>query len=504
MRWNTLKAGTLLWLACACVFTAGPSGVIQAGVAPEKGVEHRSPGLEVSGEREAGHWEAGFDAVYETLLMNLHEPGSFFKTRYAFPSPIFRGVYLWDTAFTSQVWKIWDAETAREINWTVMARADQGRLQHFMSKWDQSEYTQPPVMAWSVWENHLWDPDRDYLAKAYPVLEQYNAWLYENRRLANGLFFWAHPYESGIDNSPRFGSASEITVRDMEGLAAVDLCSYVVMQNRVLAEMAEELGKTGPAAEFKKKADVLAGLVNSMMWDEESGYYYDLDVDTGKLVNVRTIASLFPLFAGIPGDYRAKILRDHVMNPAVFNTKIPLPTVARDDPEFERDMWRGPVWVNAAYMVIKGLERYGYKDEAAKLAFKLVDGVYTTRENTGKLVEFYDPDRFDIKKLHRKKGNLYKAFTLGTKPRPNFVGWTGLVNTMVVEQLIGFHKQRDERVIEPRMPDQASGAMVTLTIPADNLSIHMKVMDGGRTSGKIIADDKEIEFFLQRGERLSF
>ena len=72
----------------------------------------------------------------------------FSKVRYAYPSPIFRGIYLWDTAFISQVWRTWDVQTAEDVNWAALSRADaSGRLPHFSSVYAKSEHTQPPVMA---------------------------------------------------------------------------------------------------------------------------------------------------------------------------------------------------------------------------------------------------------------------------------------------------------------------------------------------------------------------
>ncbi|MEM2984348.1 MAG: hypothetical protein QXL24_03955, partial [Candidatus Jordarchaeaceae archaeon] len=80
--------------------------------------------------------------------------------------------------------------------------APDGRIKHYASPTGKTEYTQPPVIAWSVWEIFKWSGDKNFLAYAYSILKSYNDWLYRNRRLSNGLFFWAHSYESGIDNSP--------------------------------------------------------------------------------------------------------------------------------------------------------------------------------------------------------------------------------------------------------------------------------------------------------------
>jgi len=468
-----------------------------------KEVSAPPPSLAAEGPVLDEYWESGFEDVYKTLLKNLHGPNAFFDTRYSYPSPTFRGVYLWDTAFTSQVWKIWDVDTAQEVNRAVLegAAAD-GRLPHFRGVYGGSDYTQPPVITWSVWQNYLWSGDRESLARDYAVLKDYNEWLYKSRRHQSGLFVWIHPYESGIDNSPRFGSADESRVVDMANLAAVDLNSYVALQDRILARMASELGHMDEEEKYLARAMEQKKLINRKLWDPETGFYYDRDMNTDKLVKIKTIASFFPLFAMAPDREMAKQVRDHAMDREEFNTGIPLPSVSRDDPTFEKDCWRGPVWINTAYMAICGLENYGFYEEASVLSFKLVDGVYKVRKNTGDLVEFYDPDGFDFAELHRKKGNLYKQITLGGKPRPNFVGWTGLVNTLVVEHLMGYHKVPGQVWLQPRFPDMAAGAGLTVRIPAEDTVIKINVMGRGRTTGKVIREGKSIAFDLDFGEKL--
>jgi len=460
------------------VFLVFINGTVCA--ASNKGVDRPVPTLAV--ESGPSYWGPAFGEVYRLLLSNLREPNKLFPMRHAIPAKIFMGVYLWDTAFIAQVWKPWDSRLGEEICTAVMEHSVEGRLPHFVSKYDSSEWTQPAVMAWSVWELYQAQPDRAYLEKYYPVLKDYNRWLYENRRLEDGLFFWDHPYESGIDNAPRFSSRSEAEIADMRRLAAIDLSSYLVRQNRTLAAMARELGRDEEAARFERKAEELAALINRDLWDPDTEMYYDLDANTGRLIKVKTIAGFFPLFAGAAAAEQAQALVRHIMDPAEFNTLIPLPSVSRDDPAYEPDMWRGPVWINTAYLVIVGLEDYGYRKEAAELAWKLVDGVYRTWEQDHKIYEFYDPDRIGIQELHRKRGNLYKKITLGDKPRPNFVGWTGLVNTLLIEHLVGLRQSNGRWVLAPNFPAEAQGFRARLTFPADQVDLRVEV----KTSNQII------------------
>jgi len=497
---KTLSTTILVLAGALVVFQFARAQAIKA----EKGVRFASPEMtRLDQSLSAQEWNRGFQVVYRTLLNNLHPPAGAFKTRYAYPSPVFRGVYLWDSSFIAQVWKPWDDKTAEDVLRAVLDNAaPNGRLKHFVSPYDKSEYTQPPVIAWSAWEIYQWNRDREFLAYAYPILKKYQLWLSVHRRSQGGLYYWAHSYESGIDNSPRFTSADEKIRKDTTSLAAIDLNSYAYNQNLLLARMAEVLGKPEEARVFQKNAEDLAGLINEKMWDPATGYYYDLDLKTDQLVKIRTIASFLPLFAGAADEQRAKIARDHLMNPKEFNTFFPLPSVARDDPEFEKDCWRGPVWINTAEMAIIGLKNYGFEKDAAELAWKLVDGVYRNYALTGKLVEFYDPDQDGFKDLHRKRGNIYKLLTLGDKPQPNFVGWTGLVNTILIEELIGFHKENGKKYLAPNFPDSAKGAGFQLVLPQENLSLEIEVLEQGNTKGKVISEKGSPNFSLRPGEKL--
>lgn len=70
------------------------------------------------------------------------------------------------------------------------------------------------------------------------------------------------------------------------------------------------------------------------------------------------------------------------------------PSVALDEPSFSlrehfeglRRYWRGPTWVNSAWLLWRGIVRLGYEEEAATLARAITETV--AREG---LREFYDP-----------------------------------------------------------------------------------------------------------------
>ncbi len=453
-----------------------------------KGIHRLPPTLDVrDGAGPVERWSRGFAGANAALFLNLHNPDALSPARYAQPAPPFRAIYLWDSAFIAQIWKVWDPEVAWDILRSVVAVRQGDRLQHYASDLGGSRLTQPPLLAWSfVQLEPLVERERflRWAVAIYEPLRAYHLWLYGHRRLPNGLFAWAHPYESGVENAPRFSSRDERRLLDTRSLGAPDFCTYVVLQCEALETIARLLGRDDDVAMYRDQANTLKAAVKEQLWHEEEGLYFDRDVNSGAFVRSRTIASLLPLWAGIPDGRQAALLRDHIVDPKAFNTVIPLPSVALNDAAFEKDMWRGPVWVNLAFAVIAGLKRYGFHPEAADLAFRLCEGVYRTFEHTGRFHEFYDPERPDVEQLHRKRGNLWKRLTLGSLPVTEFVGWSGLVNTLAVETLFGLQCSPEAARIQPCFPPRAEGLRFSLNLPSDSLSIELEVHAGGAVRGQ--------------------
>lgn len=411
------------------------------------------------------YWVDGFEAVYDRLEKNLRKPGGKNPYYSVSPAPKFPGLYLWDSAFIALIWKHHDPSIAEDVIRSVLhnQKAD-GRVPHVVSLLGSSPWTQPPVLSWAAVDILRHTRNLDYAASVYPKLRKYSEWLWRARRLPNGLFFWAHPYESGIDNSPRFGNRDESYYIDTTNVAAVDLSSYMVMDANALAEMAKfilanaELSAlekdvlTRDIQRFESRAAIVAAKIRELLWDEQTGYFYDLDLDTGLQIKIATVASFFPLTAKAASKEQFRRLRAHAVNSEEFNTVFPFPTVSKAEPTFEKDMWRGPVWVNTSYLAIRGVKNY--EDSLAKyFSRNLVDAIYKSRSVTGTYAEFYDPDRHDFRDLSRKKGlgplglsaakkpldiakHLFlKQMVLGTKPVTSFVGWTGLANTLAIDEL---------------------------------------------------------------------
>jgi len=84
-----------------------------------------------------------------------------------------------------------------------------------------------------------------------------------------------------------------------------------------------------------------------------------------------------------------------LLDPDRFWLPVPPPSVSATDPTFStrdadvigvRRYWRGPTWINAAWLVWLGLVRLGYRDKADELAERIAGAV---RANG--LREYYHP-----------------------------------------------------------------------------------------------------------------
>lgn len=411
-------------------------------------------------------WAEAREALDRDLKKNLKQPDKRSPYRYTRPAPKFDAIYLWDSAFISQIWRHKDPEVAKDSLRSVLHyQQKNGRLPLSVDILGVNKATQPPLIAWAASRILEVDPDASYAREIAPKLKRYHDWINKERRTKSGLYFWIDTFESGMDNSPRVSNRDNSRNKDVENLEAIDFSSYMVMDAEALIKIYQLILDTNPGAEevklftseiesLKQEIKITGELIRTRLWDEEKGAFFDRDLHTDKLTSSFSIASFLPLTAGVATPDQARRLMTHILDPEKFNTPVPFPSLSASDKDFELDMWRGPVWVNSAYLVILGMKRYGENEAAREMSYRLVDGVYKTWfHSKKKFYEYYDPFRFDIKKLTRKKGEgwfgyfsgsnnvgeifehlITKRIFLGNKPVKDFVGWTGLVQTLELEE----------------------------------------------------------------------
>ena len=317
------------------------------------------------------------------------------------------------------------SDRKRDIN----QRSQEGWLNpHSPNGLITSGLTQPPLLAEAVVAIGKKLPlaeRRSWYRQMYPHILHYHKWLYADRA-KDGLVILLHPYESGLDNSPVWSFElhtkawpwwlkvlQKLKVTELlslfrrdtrqvpaaqradntEGLAAWALIrklsrkaydSHAILKNPKLAvadlafncifiranarlaEIAKAIGTDLPdelLAQMKEAETALEHL-----WDEESGQYFSGDATSNHLIMEPTIATLLPLYAGCVSTERAQHLVGMLQKRSLFKTNWPVPSVPQGSPSFNPvRYWQGPTWVNTNWLIIDGLERMGFKDQAEDL-----------------------------------------------------------------------------------------------------------------------------------------
>ena len=336
---------------------------------------------------------------------------------YTCPSPgHYPWQWYWDSCFTATAWRHFDPQRSRvELASLLAARREDGFIGHTIF-WNtplkgarrftynvlpgQPRMTasiQPPLLAWA-WRIAVGDP------AAEPGLAAHYDWLERHRDLdGDGLLWIVQPDESGLDASPQFDPVWRRRAHDRPGFLRL------VHRNRRLGyDLGRVMAAGGPAC-CEVATNVLYALsrlalgrssltpaIVARLYDERTGLFTPrVRPHIAGHIPV-TWAALAPLaLPDLPDSIGHRLVQEHLLDPQRFWLPAGLPSVAADEPAFQRGdrggwrqhrYWRGPMWLNAVWLIWLGLVRLGYREPADQLAARARLAV----ERSG-LREYYDP-----------------------------------------------------------------------------------------------------------------
>jgi len=327
----------------------------------------------------------------------------------SYSNPDFNGFWAWDSWKHAAALAWFDPTLARDqIRAMFDYQAADGMVPDcvFLDRsGDNWRDTKPPLATWAVMEIYRATGDRAFLAEMYDKLVRYHRWWFAARdHDHNGLAEYgstdgtaiAAKWESGMDNAVRFDGITMLKngehawSMDQE---SVDLNAYLYREVVELAQIADVLGKPQDRQQWQAQADAMKRAIQSRMYDARLGWFFDAKLGKPDLVRVYGSEGWTPLWAGVATPAQAAAVEKTMLDPRKFDTDMPLPTLAADDPHFApvKGYWRGPVWMDQSLFGVEALHRYGYDAQADALARKLVldarglaAGQVTFREN-------YDP-----------------------------------------------------------------------------------------------------------------
>ncbi len=172
--------------------------------------------------------------------------------------------------------------------------------------------------------------------------------------------------ESGWDMTPRFD-------RRALNYLPVDLNALLYKYEADFARAARIFNDKREAARWEDLAAVRKKNMDKLMWDRIRGLYYDYNFVKKKRGNVSSLATFFPMWAGMVDDKQAaalvKALRRFENKGGVATTDaLPLGQFVLGSMPTQ---WAYPNgWAPLHFIVIKALERYGYHQDARRVAMK--------------------------------------------------------------------------------------------------------------------------------------
>ena len=366
---------------------------------------------------EDNKYAALYAKCISVMKSQLYSPEGNIKRIWSTPDRLpHRNMWLWDSVFHAIGHRHLDTALAQNLILALFdVQREDGFIPHMIRPDYSSDITQPPVIAWGAWLVYEKSGDKEFLKAVLKNNKSFLFWCQKNRRKTEKeLYSWhTNPElnnrcdESGMDNSPRFDTDSD--------LYAIDFCCYMANEIRFMQKIAKELGDEENAEFFASWYEKIKSDINSTLWCEKDGFYYDFDIPNNCFSAVQSVSSFLPVFAGICNEKQCARLISHLENPDEFGTELPIPTISQKDKTFGEDMWRGPVWINYNYMLAKGFSQYGYDALAEKINGKTLDVINEWYNRTGTVYEFYDSENKIPPYCFNRKGEVFDPYDFRIK-----------------------------------------------------------------------------------------
>jgi alpha,alpha-trehalase len=221
--------------------------------------------------------------------------------------------------------------------------------------------------------------------------------------------------ESGFDPSDRFGRFGV----DVIDYTPVCLNTLLYEMENDLAEIDRALGDGAGAAKWVEQAAARRARIDEYLWDDGAGLYLDYNFHTRTRRDYPFATTFWPLWAGVASAAQAARVRANL--PAFERPGGVVTSTRRSGSQ-----WDAPFgWAPLQLFAVEGLRRYGYADDADRLARAWLSMLVEDFERRGTLLEKYDVDR----RTSRVEG----AIRFGYESNEVGFGWTNGVALLFLD-----------------------------------------------------------------------
>jgi hypothetical protein len=197
-------------------------------------------------------------------------------------------------------------------------------------------------------------------------------------------YFWL------IERARRVGyRSSSVMGRWPEHVEDVLVNVFYALSLRALARLR---GEDPAGGNYLRRAERCERALVERCLDPGTGLFFDLAGPDEVPVRVSTWSALAPLaLEALGDDLRRPLVEEHLLDPSRYRAGTGIPSVAFEEPDFNPRFdrwrcWRGPSWMNCAWLLVPPMRALGYEEEADRIVESLALAV----ERHG-YREYYDP-----------------------------------------------------------------------------------------------------------------
>ncbi len=221
--------------------------------------------------------------------------------------------------------------------------------------------------------------------------------------------------ESGFDVSFRFGPYGAAA----QHFAPVCLNTLLYKEEKDLEEISRLLGRDEEAARWGQLAAARAKKIRALLWEPARGMFYDYDLRRGGRSTYDYATAFYPLWAGLATPQQAAAVDANLRR---FERPGGLAMSTRETGV----QWDYPYgWAPIQLLAVEGLRRYGYQQDADRVAYEFLSTVLDNFERDGTIREKYNVATRSSE-THVAAG--YKANVVG-------FGWTNGVFAQLLSRL---------------------------------------------------------------------
>lgn len=366
-------------------------------------------------------WQLAFDHIYKP------KKGSSFLNSYI-DTAYNKNIFMWDSCFIAMFAKYGNRAFPFQntLNNFYSSQHPDGFICREIDDMGNDEFhrydpvsTGPNIFSFAENDYYQLFGDKKRLNDIFTPLVAYHHWLKNNRRWKDGSY-WSSGWGSGMDNIPRVNPKYHLSYSH-GFLSWVDTTLQQYINVSLLVDFGYELERWQEILDINNEKKALKEYILNNMWDEEIGFLFDVD-ENGNKIDTMHIGAFWVLHTDLLNKNQMDKVVSKLKKSGAFYNKYMVPSIPPAHTQFKEDgcYWQGGIWAPMTYMIISGLIKNGYYDEAYDISNKCLKQVEEVFIKTNSFFEYYSPTSADP----------------GLFARKDFIGWTGLIPVSVLFESI--------------------------------------------------------------------